>query len=70
MDAFEQGKTFAVIRDGRDIGEIVPVPRGRAFLGREEFVARGHGLPSVDAEAFRADFDASAGQVADGPFAR
>jgi antitoxin (DNA-binding transcriptional repressor) of toxin-antitoxin stability system len=70
MNAIEQGETFTVTRGGRGIGQFVPLPRKRTFLGRDEFLALGRGLPPIDAEAFRADRDASADQFADDPFAR
>jgi antitoxin (DNA-binding transcriptional repressor) of toxin-antitoxin stability system len=69
MDAVERGEEFTVTRDGRGIGQLVPLPRKRVFLSRAEFVALGRGLPQVDAEAFRADLDAAADQFPRDPFA-
>jgi antitoxin (DNA-binding transcriptional repressor) of toxin-antitoxin stability system len=70
MDAVERGEAFAVTRGGRPIGRLVPQPRKRTFLGREEFVALGRGLPTIDAAVFRADLDALSDQFAADPFAR
>lgn len=59
MDAVERGGSFAVTRDGRPIGELIPLRRRRRFLSRAEF-ARGSQLaPEIDIAAFRADQDAA-----------
>ncbi|MFT4167282.1 MAG: prevent-host-death protein [Microlunatus sp.] len=70
MDAVERGETFTVTRDGREIGELVPRRHKRTFLSREEFLALGAGLPSIDADRFRADLDTTANQYPDDPFTR
>jgi antitoxin (DNA-binding transcriptional repressor) of toxin-antitoxin stability system len=70
MDAVERGQEFTVTRDGRQIGLLAPLERKRTFVPREEFVAMGRGLPHIDADAFRADLDAAADQIADDPFTR
>jgi antitoxin (DNA-binding transcriptional repressor) of toxin-antitoxin stability system len=70
MDAVERGETFTITRDGREIGEFVPLRRKSTFLSREEVVALGRGLPSVDADRFRADLDEVVDPYVDDPFTR
>lgn len=60
MDAVEHGQSFTVTRDGRRIGELVPLRRRRRFVSRQEFAAMSRNAPSVDVETFRADQDAVA----------
>ncbi|MFI5063085.1 MAG: type II toxin-antitoxin system prevent-host-death family antitoxin [Streptosporangiales bacterium] len=60
MDAVEGGQAFTVTRDGREIGELVPVRRRRRFVPRGEFAAMSQKAPAVDLAAFRADQDAAA----------
>ncbi|MGX1934216.1 type II toxin-antitoxin system Phd/YefM family antitoxin [Microbacterium resistens] len=70
MDAVEHGESFTVTRDGRGIGELIPLRRRRAFLSRAEFVAGARTAPVVDPDAFRADQDAAIdGRLSD-PYAR
>lgn len=70
MDAVERGDSFAVTRDGRQIGELIPLRRRSRFISRAEF-ARGSRLaPLVDLDGFRADQDAAYDQAAVDPYAR
>ena len=54
MDAVEHGQAFTVTRDGRSIGELVPLRQRRRFVSRAEFVAMSRTAPAIDADAFRA----------------
>jgi prevent-host-death family protein len=70
MDAVERGDSFTVTRDGRQIGELVPLRRRSRFVSRAEF-ARGSQLaPLIDIAAFRADQDAAYNQGLSDPYAR
>ena len=60
MDAVENGQAFTVTRDGHRIGELIPLRRRRRFVPRQEFAALSGIAATVDAEALRADQDASA----------
>jgi prevent-host-death family protein len=62
MDAVERGQAFTVTRDGRRIGELVPLRQRRRFVSREAFAAMSRSAPLVDPIAFRADQDAAAEQ--------
>lgn len=55
MDAVEGGQRFTVTRDGRPIGELMPLLRRRRFVPRAEFAAGSHQAPPLDLAAFRAD---------------
>jgi antitoxin (DNA-binding transcriptional repressor) of toxin-antitoxin stability system len=68
MDAVENGQAFTVIRDGRRIGELIPLRRRRRFIPREEFVAMSHAAAGVDLSAFRADQQAAADQGLSDPY--
>lgn len=70
MDAVEQGRSFTVTRDGREIGELVPVRRRRTFVPAEEFVVLGRGLGALDAERFRDDIDTLFDTSFSDPYAR
>ena len=59
----EHGQAFTVTRDGRSIGELVPLRQRRRFVSRAEFVAMSRTAPAVDTDAFRADQDAAADQA-------
>lgn len=58
MDAVEQGQSFTVTRDGRSIGELVPLRRRRRFVPRADFVVGSSLLVGIDLDRFRADQDA------------
>lgn len=68
MDAVEQGHSFTVTRDGRGIGQLVPLRSRRRFVPRADFF----GSPGleIDLEAFRADQDAVLDDEVDDPYAR
>ena len=55
MDAVEHGQAFTVTRDGREIGELIPLRRRRRFVSRADFAAMSRLAPTVDLPAFRAD---------------
>lgn len=67
MDAVEHGESFTVTRDGRGIGELIPVRRPRAFVSRSEFAAGSQTAPFLDPDAFRADQDAMSDQELSDP---
>jgi prevent-host-death family protein len=60
MDAVEGGQAFTVTRDGREIGELIPIHRRRRFVPRADFAAASRHAPVIDLAAFRADQDAAA----------
>jgi antitoxin (DNA-binding transcriptional repressor) of toxin-antitoxin stability system len=60
MDAVESGQAFTVTRDGRSIGELVPLRQRSRFVSRAEFAAMSRGASAIDPDAFRADQDAAA----------
>ncbi len=55
MDAVENGQALTVTRDGRSIGELIPLRRRRRFVPQREFAAMSRTAPSMDIETFRAD---------------
>ncbi|MCL9762797.1 type II toxin-antitoxin system prevent-host-death family antitoxin [Frankia sp. AiPa1] len=65
MDAVESGQSFTVTRDGREIGQLVPIRRRRRFISREEFAAMSRNAPHSDLDAFRADQNAAVDQWQD-----
>lgn len=70
MDAVERGQAFTVTRDGREIGELIPLRRRRRFVPRAEFTATSRRAPTFDVAAFRADQDRAFEQDAVDPYAR
>ncbi|MGF1647888.1 MAG: type II toxin-antitoxin system Phd/YefM family antitoxin [Kineosporiaceae bacterium] len=70
MDAVERGHGYVVTRDGREIGELIPLRRRRRFVPRAEFAAMSRNAPRIDAAAFRADLDAVVTNEPDDPYAR
>ena len=70
MDAVEHGQSFTVTRDGRHIGELIPLHRRRRFVPREEFSAMSRNAPDGDLDAFRADQDAAADHETASPYER
>ncbi|MGH3585685.1 MAG: type II toxin-antitoxin system Phd/YefM family antitoxin [Pseudonocardia sp.] len=70
MDEVEHGHAFTVTRDGRPIGELIPLRRRRTFVPRAEFAAMSRGAAPVDLAAFRADQDAIHGQTSEDPYDR
>ena len=63
MDAVESGQAFTVTRDGRSIGELVPLRWRRRFVSRAEFAAMSRSASAFDPDAFRADQEAAADQA-------
>jgi antitoxin (DNA-binding transcriptional repressor) of toxin-antitoxin stability system len=70
MDAVEHGESFTVTRDGRRIGELIPLRRRRRFVPRQEFVATSRHAPGIDPDAFRADQDAAIDHEGSSPYER
>lgn len=70
MDAVESGQAFTVTRDGRQIGELVPLRRRRRFVPREEFAAMSRTAPAIDIETFRADQEDAFNHGADSRYER
>lgn len=69
MDSVERGDSFMVTRDGRQIGELVPLRR-RRFISRSDFAAGSRLAPEMDLAAFRADQAAAFGGDVRDPYAR
>ena len=59
MGAVEGGQAFTVTRDGREIGELIPIRR-RRFAPRADFATASRNAPAIDLAAFRADQNAAA----------
>jgi prevent-host-death family protein len=59
MEAVENGQAFIVTRDGRRIGELIPLRHRRRFVPRRDFVAMSRTAPAIDIETFRADQEAA-----------
>ncbi|MDR0415731.1 MAG: prevent-host-death protein [Propionibacteriaceae bacterium] len=55
MDAVERGQSFTVTRDGRPMGQLVPLQR--RFVRREQFSTTSATAATVDLAGFRADQD-------------
>ncbi len=70
MDAVESGTAFTVTRDGREIGELVPIRRRRRFVARAEFAAMSRTAPAIDLDRFRADQDGAFDGGMDDTYAR
>lgn len=70
MDAVERGESFTVTRDGRGIGELIPIRQRRRFVTRSEFAAMSRTAPAIDLERFRADQEATVDSILDDPYAR
>jgi prevent-host-death family protein len=56
MERVERGETLTVTRAGVPVGELRPLPRPR--ISANTLLARWRSVPTVEAEAFRADIDA------------
>lgn len=69
MDALEHGESFTVTRDGREIGELVPLRRRPRFVPRQVFVENSRRAPRIDLERFRADLERSYDSGWSDPFA-
>ena len=70
MDAVERGEVFTVTRDGRQIGELIPLRRPKRFVTRADFERGSRATPRVDADRFRADLDAGVDPTLGDPFDR
>jgi prevent-host-death family protein len=70
MDAVEDGQSYTVTRDGREIGELVPLRRRRRFISRAELVEMSRAASGFDLERLRADQDAVLDGDLDDPYAR
>ena len=57
MRALDRGKAFVVTRNGRPVGELLPL-RQRAFVPSEFAHAAFAGAPGIAAHRFRKDVDA------------
>ncbi|WP_163508743.1 type II toxin-antitoxin system Phd/YefM family antitoxin [Fodinicola acaciae] len=68
MDAIEQGQEFVVTRNGKPIGELIPLRRQRTVT-REQFAAMSVNAAYVDADRFRADLDAAVDNDVRDPYA-
>ncbi len=70
MDSVEHGKAFTITRDGRRIGELIPLRRRRTFVSRVDFVTGGIEIAPIDAARFRGDLDRVIDADAADPYAR
>lgn len=70
MEAVEQGESFTVTRDGREIGELIPLRAPKRFVSRAEFARASRNMPAIDTDRFRADIDAVIDPYPDDPFER
>jgi prevent-host-death family protein len=61
MRRLDQGESFVVTRNGVPVGELTPLRRHR-FVSAAVAVAIFKNAPAMDADRFRADVDAWAGQ--------
>lgn len=59
MEAVENGQAFIVTRDGRRIGELIPLRHRRRFVPRRDFAAMSRTAPAIDIERFRDDQEAA-----------
>ncbi|MDR2974067.1 MAG: prevent-host-death protein [Propionibacteriaceae bacterium] len=69
MDAVEGGQEFIVTRDGREIGELIPLRQHQQFVSRAEFAAMSVTAPVVSLDQFRRDLGVFDEEVGD-PFVR
>ena len=56
MRSLDHGETFIVTRNGKPVGELVPLRRHR-FVSAEAAVAMFRAAPAVDYAQFRRDLD-------------
>jgi antitoxin (DNA-binding transcriptional repressor) of toxin-antitoxin stability system len=72
MDQVEAGEIFHITRNGIEIAELRPLPRGRR-LSAEELVERARRLPRIDHAEMRREADeffGSEDRVEDDPWVR
>jgi prevent-host-death family protein len=60
VDAAARGQAFTVTREGRPIGELVPLRWRRRFVSRREFTAVSSTAATAELSGFRADQDMAA----------
>lgn len=72
MDTLEGGQSYTITRDGRRIGQLVPLQQDRRqrFVTRQEFAGTSRNAAPIDLDAFRADQDDAADHDADSPYDR
>ena len=70
VDAVAGGRALAVPREGRPIGELVPLRWRRRFVSRREFVAVSSTAATAELSAFRADQDMAAAAGLADPWGR
>jgi prevent-host-death family protein len=70
MEAVENGQAFIVTRDGRRIGELIPLRERRRFVPRRDFAAMSRTAPDIDIDTFRADQEADIEHGADSAYDR
>ena len=56
MRAVDRGESFLVTRNGKEVGELIPV-HARRFVPSAQILAAFKNAPPIDAEQFRADLD-------------
>lgn len=70
LDAVEDGQSFIVTRDGREVGELVPLQQRRRFVPRADFAAMSVGVGGTNPERFRHEQDAYLDPYVDDPYER
>ena len=68
MDAVESGESFTVTRDGRPMGQLIPLRR--RFVHKAQFVASSATAAAIDPDRLRDDVAASVDLDLDDPYAR
>jgi prevent-host-death family protein len=68
MDAVEHGSAFTVTRDGRPMGQLIPLRR--PFVTRAQFAANSRRAAPLDLDEFRADQDRTWSTGVDDPYER
>jgi prevent-host-death family protein len=70
MDAVEHGESFTVTRDGRGIGQLIPLRGPRRFASRAEFAALSRSAPAISLERLRLDQAEAFDETIADPYAR
>jgi antitoxin (DNA-binding transcriptional repressor) of toxin-antitoxin stability system len=68
MDAVEHGESFVVTRDGRPMGQLIPLRR--RFVTRHQFADASSSAATPDLARLREDSDAWLQAELDDPYAR
>jgi len=68
MDAVERGESFTVTRDGRPMGQLLPLRR--RFVTRAQFAAASTTAAVIDPDRLRADVADDLDLDLDDPYAR